>query len=145
VSDRVPHSLVSALRAVPEFDALDEKGLVEVVGCSANMIWRAGSAVFSPGEPAEALFVVLSGEVRISEDREGEEVEVARIGAGDYFGELALMRDSTRSRNARVVQDAELLVVPKESFQNLLAEEPELASAFRRKAEERLPSSSDRS
>ena len=144
MSDRVTHSLVGALRAVPGFDALDEKGLVEVVGCSANMLWRAGSAVFSAGEPAEALFVVLSGEVRITEARDGEEVEVARIGAGDYFGELSLLDDRTRSRNARVVEDAELMVVPKDSFQDLLADEPELASAFRKKAEERFPTSSDR-
>jgi len=145
VSDRVTHSLVGALRSVPGFDALDEKGLVEVVGCSANMLWRAGSSVFSVGERAEALFVVLSGEVRITEGPDGEEVEVARIGAGDYFGELSLLFDSPRSRNARAVEDAELLVVPKDSFQDLLAEEPELASAFRKKAEERLPSSPDRS
>ena len=144
MSDRVTHSLVRALRSVPEFDALDEKGLVEVVGCSANMIWREGSAVFSAGEPAEALFVVLSGEIRISEHRGSEEVEVARIRAGDYFGELALLREGPRSRNARAIEDAELLVVPKDSFQSLLADEPELASAFRKKAEERLPSSSDR-
>jgi CRP/FNR family cyclic AMP-dependent transcriptional regulator len=145
VSDRVPHSLVGALRSVPGFDALDEKGLIEVVGCSANLLWRAGSPVFTIGEPAEALFVVLSGEVRITEGGDGDEVEIARIRAGDYFGELSLLFDSPRSRNARVVEDAELLVVPKASFADLLADEPELAAAFKKRAEERLATSPDRS
>jgi CRP/FNR family transcriptional regulator len=139
MSDRVSHSLVRALRSVPGFDALDDKGLVEVVGCSANMLWPSGSAVFAAGDPAEALYVVLSGLVRITEDRDGEEAEVARIGAGDYFGELSLLLHTTHTRTARVEEDAELLVVPKDSFQTLLKEEPELASEFRKKVEERLP------
>lgn len=144
MSERVPHSLVRALRSVPGFDALDESGLVEVVGCSANMLWPAGSFVFRAGEPAEALYVVLSGLVRISEDRSGEDAEVARIGSGDYFGELSLLLHTTHTRSARVEEDAELLVVPKDSFQRLLTEEPDLASEFRKKVEERLPAA-DRS
>lgn len=103
------------------------------------MLWPSGSSVFSAGDPAEALYVVLSGEVRITEPRGGEEVEVARIGAGDYFGELSLLLHTTHTRNARVLEDAELLVVPKDSFQTLLTEEPDLASEFRKKVEERLP------
>lgn len=134
MGERVTHSLVGALRSVPGFDALDEKGLVEVVGCSANMIWPAGSTVFGPGDPSEALYVVLSGSVRISEG----ETEVGRIGRGDFFGELSLMSDSTHARAATVEEDAELLVVPKESFQELLTAEPELEAEFRRKAQERL-------
>ena len=140
MSDRIVHSLVRALGAVPGFDALDEKGLVEVAGCSANLLWPAGSAVFSAGEPSEALYVVLSGSVRISE----AEIEVARIGPGDFFGELSLLSDSTHGRSATVEEDAELLVVPKDSFKELLTSEPELEAEFRRKAEERL-AASDRS
>jgi CRP/FNR family cyclic AMP-dependent transcriptional regulator len=130
---------------VPGFDALDEGGLLEVVGCSANLLWTAGSAVFAPGDPSEGLYIVLSGEVRILEPRDGEDVEVAWIGPGDYFGELALLGEGTHSRHALVEEDAELLVVPKESFQELLESEPELASEVHKKAEQRLPSSSDRS
>jgi CRP-like cAMP-binding protein len=139
------HSLVRALMSVPGFDALDEHGLLEVAGCSANMIWSAGSAVFRPGEPAEALYVVLSGSVRIIEGEDGEETEVARIGPGDHFGELSLLRNETHLRTAVVEEEAELLVVPKNSFQELLESQPDLAAEFRKKAEERVPTSFERS
>ena len=139
------HSLVRALMSVPGFDALDEHGLLEVVGCSANMIWPTGSAVFRSGEPAEALYVVLSGSVRIVEGTDGEATEVARIGPGDYFGELSLLLDETHVRSAVVDEEAELLVVPKEPFQELLESQPDLAAEFRKKAEERVPTSFDRS
>ena len=142
MSQQVTHSLVRALRSVPGFDALDEHGLLDVVGCSANMFWPAGSTVFTPGEPSEALYVVLSGSVRITDAA----TEVATIGPGDYFGELSLLSDSTHARGATVVEDAELLVVPKEPFQELLTSQRELEAEFRKKAEERLAaSSSDRS
>jgi CRP-like cAMP-binding protein len=139
VSQQVSHSLVRALRSVPGFDALDEHGLLEVVGCSANMIWPEGSAVFGPGQPSEALYVVLSGSVRITSGG----VEVATIGPGDYFGELSLLEGNTHARAATAAADTELLVVPKDSFQDLLTSQPDLAAEFRKKAEARLAETSN--
>lgn len=141
----VTHSLVEALRSVPEFEALEAPALVEVVGCSANLVWTEGSEVFRAGEPGEAVYIVLSGQVRILEDRDGEEVEVAIIGPGDYFGELSLLLHSAHTKTARALETSELMVVPKESFQALLADQPELAEQFRRKVEARLPVSDQRS
>ena len=58
---RVTHSLVKALRAVPDFADLDDATLLRIVGASTNLFYPAGSVVFEPGSPAEALYVVLSG------------------------------------------------------------------------------------
>jgi CRP-like cAMP-binding protein len=134
MSNPVSHSLVKALRRVPAFAGLDEATLLELVGCSVNLHWDSGKVVFEPGDPAEALYVVLSGRVRIADaDR-----VIATIDSGDYFGELSLMLDTTHSKAAIAAGQTELMVVPKESFQALLAERPELESLVRRQMEERL-------
>ena len=138
MTDRVTHSLVAALRQVPDFRSLEEHRLLEVVGCSANLYWREGETVFEAGDPAEGLYIVLSGKVTIIEPDAGE---LATIGPGDFFGELSLLLDTTHRRTAKVAEDAEIMVVPKEPFQGLLSDTPELAEQLRRKVEQRQPGS----
>jgi CBS domain-containing protein len=127
-SGPVIHTLVRALGAVPAFADLDEETLCSIVGASSNLVWRAGSCVFAPGEPAEALYIVLSGAVRITDEPGGE---VARLGPGAFFGEHSLVRASSHSKGAEAVEDSELMVLPKDSFDRLLSEDPQLAETMR--------------
>lgn len=135
----VIHSLVKALRAVPDFASLDDHTLLAIVGASANLSWPAGSMIFERGTPAEALYVVLSGEVAILDTVDGEEREVSRVGPGESFGELSLLLQTTHTKKAEAIQDSELMVIPEESFEELMAANAELAAHFRRKVEERVP------
>lgn len=136
MSNRVSHSLVSALRHVPEFADLEEHALLELVGCSANLHWGDEQVVFDRDDPAEALYIVLSGQVLIMDPAQGN--EVATIERGEYFGELALLLESTHSKRAIALGETELMVVPRDSFGQLLQERPELERQFRRRLEERL-------
>lgn len=135
----ITHSLVTALRAVPSFASLDDRTLLKVVGASSNLFWRDGGCVFEKGSDAEALYIVLSGGVRIVDVRDEGDVEVARVGPGDFFGELSLLLNAVHSKHAEAVADSELMVIPKEPFRELLAESPALAAECRRRFEERLP------
>jgi NTE family protein len=137
----VPHSLVQALRVVPAFAALDESTLVRVVGASANLFWPAGSTVFEEGTPSDALYIVLTGAVGIFDAVDGDEIELACIRPGDFFGELSILLHTTHSMAARALEDSELMVLPKGSLQELLEANPDLGDHFRRKVEERLPAS----
>jgi CRP-like cAMP-binding protein len=137
VREQITHSLVKALRAVPAFASFDDRMLVRVVGASANLFWRSGSAVFEKGSESEALYIVLSGRIRIVGE-DGTEEEVAQLGPGEFFGELSLLLQTVHTKRAVAVEDSELMVLPKGSFQELLADYPELAAEFRRTAEERL-------
>src|SRR5438093_3490385 len=135
----VAHRLVKSLRTVPAFAALGDRMLLAIVGTSVNLSWRAGSTIFEKGTRSEALYIVLSGEVRIFDVLDGTEAEVARIGPGASFGELSLLLHTMHTKTAQAVQDSELMVVPEASMQELLAANPELAEQFRLKIEERLP------
>jgi CRP-like cAMP-binding protein len=133
MAEPVKHSLVRALEHVPVFAPLEQRLLLEVVGASANLCFPEGTTVFSAGDPAEALYVVLSGRVSILD---GERA-LADIEPGDVFGEMALLAETTRRRSARAASDSELMVLPRESFLRLLERSPEIASEFRSTAERR--------
>ena len=139
MGDRVEHSLVNALRAVPVFASFDDQTLLKIAGASMNLVWRAGGVVFDPGDEAEALYIVLSGRVRILDVQDGGEREIVQLGAGEFFGELSLMFQTQHSKRAVTVEDSELMALPKESFHELVAHYPEIAAIFRRSAEERYP------
>jgi CRP/FNR family transcriptional regulator, cyclic AMP receptor protein len=126
------HSLVKALRHVPDFASLDDGLLLKVVGASANLFWPAGSYVFEPGSPSEALYILLAGNVRILDGSDGDGV-VAEIGPGDYFGELSLLRNSHHTKAAQAIDDCEVMVLPKRSFEALLEADDDVAEQVRTK------------
>lgn len=142
-SRAISHSLVKTLRKVPMFAGLSDDDLLDIVGVSANLHWHSDGMVFEAGEPGDALYIVLSGKVRIYTTRDGDEVEVATIGPGDFFGELSLMRKEPHSKSARAVGDADLMAIPNESFTSLLQSDERLRAAVERVMAERL-SASDR-
>jgi voltage-gated potassium channel len=85
------------------------------------------------GEPGDAMFFIVSGEV---------EVEVqphpVRLGAGQYFGEIALLREVPRSATIMSVTECELLVLNAVDFRRLLEEHPAIRDAMRELAERRV-------
>lgn len=119
---------------MPGLAVCDEATLLAIVGDSFNLHWPAGARVFERGSPADGLFIVLTGAVRILAE---DGAEVARLGPGQYFGELALLLGTPHRYDAVAAEDAELMVVPKERFDELLAENPRLAEAVRETAAER--------
>jgi CRP/FNR family transcriptional regulator, cyclic AMP receptor protein len=131
MEDGVSHSLVAALRAVPSLRMLDDRTLLAIVGDSANLFWRADSHVFAKGSPADGLYIVVSGSVRVLGDG-GVEVGVLR--AGDFFGELSLLQGAAHGRDVVAAEDTELMVVAKECFDNLVERNPEVARSIRETA-----------
>lgn len=133
----ITHSLVKALRTVPGFDVLSDRDLLRIVGASVNLSWPAGSMVFEKESPGEALYIVLAGKVRIFDQIDGREVEIARTGPGDFFGEMSLLLDTMHTKNVQAVEDSELLVLMKDSFNRLLEMHDDLAAIVHERLEER--------
>ena len=140
MENRVTHSLVTALRAAPGFEEVDERTLLALIGDSANLFWPAGSTVFERGSPPDGLYIIVSGKLRVI-DKHGE--DVAEMGPGEFFGELSLLLDTVHRHDVRVEEDAELMVLPKECLDDLNAEHPKLGRAIRQRAEERISIAND--
>jgi len=76
------------------------------------------------------MYLVFKGEVSVikTTGEEGEhEIELARIGTGDYFGEMALFEDTVRSATIRTAKESRFLVLHKQEFTEIVREYPQIA------------------
>ena len=87
------------------------------------------TTIFSEKMPGEALYIIKSGEVRISiMVGEGEEVGLLQLGPGDFFGEIALIQESSRAVTARSENAAQLIMLSRKDFLALMDLDPRLAA-----------------
>jgi CRP-like cAMP-binding protein len=95
--------------------------------------YAGGEIVLRQGDPGQELFIVESGEVAVLVGRAGgSTAEVARLGAGKFFGEMSLMTGERRSATVQAIDDATLVRVDKEAFHDILAASPGLAEQITR-------------
>jgi uncharacterized membrane protein len=88
----------------------------------------AGDTLFHAGEPGESLYVVRSGEVELFiKDTAGQRIPLAIVGAGEIFGELALLDRSPRTATAVAMGDSELLELDRDDLLLLFGKSPAAA------------------
>lgn len=98
-----------------------------------------GEVVVSEGDSGDACFVVMSGDVRVLKRAPGQEaMEIARLGHGAVFGELALITDRRRHATVQAVTDCELCEIPRELMRELSTRYREVRPALERFCRERL-------
>jgi voltage-gated potassium channel len=85
------------------------------------------------GEPGDAMFFIASGEVEVQ-----IEPQPVRLGTGQYFGEIALLREVPRNATIVSVTECELLVLSAADFRRLLQEYPALGESIHALAERRV-------
>ena len=106
------------------------------MACSqANMTYyryrfEPGGIVFRKGDTGNAMFLVLSGTVGISDQNIADETLIDTIGPGDFFGEMALIANTPRSATVSALEAAELIAIDKTRFIASIHENPELAIAL---------------
>jgi CRP-like cAMP-binding protein len=90
---------------------------------------NANTTIFSEKMPGEALYIIKSGEVKISlMAGEGEEVGLLQLGQGDFFGEIALIQESSRAVTARSDTVTELVMLSRKDFLALMDLDPRVAA-----------------
>jgi CRP-like cAMP-binding protein len=104
---------------VPLFSALDAKEHREVAGLLHERRYEQGEVIFDQGEDAHALYVVISGKVLICRQGEAETRQMAEIGPGFAFGELAILGGERRSAQARAAQACVLQTLSRRDFDGL--------------------------
>src|SRR6185295_8488495 len=108
---------LEALRSVPLFASLDDASATELRGLLHASEVPAGTQLFFKGDSGDAMYLIQSGQVRISiHDEDAKEVTLADLAQGDFFGEMAIIDGRKRSANARVVEEARLAILSRPSF-----------------------------
>jgi diguanylate cyclase (GGDEF)-like protein len=86
------------------------------------------TAVFEQGDAGDELYVVCEGRVAVRvRSSEGNEIDVAEFGAGDFFGEMAIFENAPRSATCVMVDGGKLYVLSKQDFFSLMQSHPSLA------------------
>ena len=127
----VARPLAETLASVPFFSGLDADSLESVGRGMRTRRFRRGEVIFHLGDPGDALFIVMSGAIKIMIPSDGgDEAILATLRAGDVFGELAVLDGAPRSATATALEATETLVLPRTQFRELLATEPAIRDAL---------------
>ena len=122
-----------------DIDGLGEPARSEFLAAMAEVALPADVPVFSQRDAADALYVVASGAVAVLVTVEGSDVavEVAALGAGRLFGELALLDGSPRAASIVTKEPTTLLRLERAAFVELVAAYPEIEHVLRHVAARR--------
>jgi peroxiredoxin (alkyl hydroperoxide reductase subunit C) len=99
----------------------------------------AGETIIAEGDAADRFYVIARGEVAVSRrSPEGEEIELATLGPGQFFGEVGLLAETRRTATVRATSDAELLALSWREFQEALERSDRAKRDFSEIVQERL-------
>jgi CRP/FNR family transcriptional regulator, cyclic AMP receptor protein len=129
---------VEHLKRSPLFEGLSRKQLVEVARLTDDLDVPAGTVLCEQGSRGREFFVITEGTASVTRDGR----EVARIGAGDIFGEIALLEHVVRTATVTAVTPLRFFVVTAEAFQSVLHADPTVEGKVLRTLARRVLSNS---
>jgi len=113
------------LAGIELFSELNEDELQEVTALAQTRSVLRDTTIFNEGDTADAIFVVVNGRVKIvTTSTDGKEFILTVLGAGQVFGEMALLEETTRSASVVTITAVELLVLARKDFDHLLNSSP---------------------
>jgi len=116
------------LQQVELFQGLSTEELSALASSSSSRSFPKNTVVIHENDPADSLFIIESGKVKVyCSDKNGKEFIMNTQGAGDYFGELALLDDSARSASVRTVEKSSFCIIFKDDFNKVLDDHPNIA------------------
>ena len=124
--------LERVLTDVPLFAGLSADDISAISSRAVSVNRPRGEAIVREGEPSESFYVILSGRVKVySSDEDGNEIILNFQGPGEYFGEMALIDETTRSATVETLEETRLAIISKEAFRSCFAMRPEIEFVIR--------------
>jgi CRP-like cAMP-binding protein len=124
------------LKDVPFFSSMSEQDLAAVAEQADEISVAAGTVLAREGDLGDEFFVIESGTAEVT--RAG--AQVAELGAGDFFGEIALIREERRIATVTATSPMVLIVMSGSSFRSLDSSRPEIREAVSKALAERRTS-----
>jgi CRP-like cAMP-binding protein len=126
---------VELIREVPLFANLSKRELEEVASIADEIDFREGKELIREGARGREFFVLLDGAVEVTQDGH----RINQLGAGDFFGEIALvLPSSVRTATVTASTAVEALVITGQNFRSLLQRSPKIELKVLKAAAERL-------
>lgn len=97
----------------------------------ARAHFEPGQIIFRQGDSGDFIYTIIEGQVEIvKEERNGQERVIDRMGAGEYFGEMALVSDAPRTATVRALTPLDVLTLARADFTALYAYLPDLQQSI---------------
>lgn len=120
--------ILTVVRQNPLFRGLPSELCERVAGLCQPRRLAKGQVLFRQGEAGDALFGIISGQLRVSANSaDGQEFHLNVVGAGEVLGEIALLDGGDRTASVLATRDSMIFSLPRASFLKLVEEEPRLA------------------
>jgi CRP-like cAMP-binding protein len=135
---------IDFLKSVPIFSELNEDTLDKVSKLGTIQSFKKNSIILSEEDAGQALFVIVSGKVkvsRISNDEHSKEVILSIMNPSDFFGEMALLDGFSRSATVTSIEDSQVFIIQRNDFLELLKNYPEVSISLLQELTQRLRTS----
>jgi CRP-like cAMP-binding protein len=123
----------SRLAAIPLFDQLDEADLAVAANAATEQAVAEGDEIVTEGDFGYALYAIETGEAVVTSDG----VEIATLGPGDVFGEMAVLASGRRTATVTATSPMRLIALFKRDVWALERQAPETAARLRALIEQR--------
>jgi len=114
---------IELLKKVPLFAGCSKAELRELAMVADELDLREGRTLVREGRPGREFFILLDGSVRVSRDGR----KLSDLGAGDWFGEIALLTDTPRTATVAATSPIRVLVITDRSFRRVVERMPAIA------------------
>jgi len=140
LADRLEASqIAAAIEESPALRVLSPQARADFADALVRVNVTAGQSLFHQGDPGDAIYLVLSGRIKLVRNRTSQPQLLAEMGKGELLGELAILTGEPRSTTAIAVRDSHLARLDKAAFERLVAANPtELLGLFSRQLANRL-------
>ena len=119
---------LEAIRSVPLFASLDDEAAARLRSLLDIRNVTRGTLIFRKGDNGDAMYLIERGQVRISvTDDDQQEITLAELAQGDFFGEMTIIDGKRRSADAVVIEDARFAVLSREHFLEFIHGNPVVA------------------
>lgn len=119
---------IEALRSVPLFASLDDEAAKDLRNLLSDRVVPRNTRLFRQGDKGDAMYLIESGRVRISiRDDDSQELTLAELAQGDFFGEMSIIDGRQRSADAQVIEDARLAILSRDAFLSFVRTKPDVA------------------
>ncbi|MGC2289316.1 MAG: cyclic nucleotide-binding domain-containing protein [Thermoplasmata archaeon] len=135
---KVPESAEVLLASVPLFSSLKKSQLHTMAVTAKERNYRDGDAIVKEGEKGIGFYLILAGRARV--EKAGK--QVATVGPGQYFGEMALLDEQARTADVRAAGAVRCLVLSPWEFWAAVGNEPEVLRTLLKETVRRLRSGS---
>jgi HEAT repeat protein len=112
-------------KRVPLFANLSPGDIKQVAAIAEEVSFGHGDIIVRQGEVGDVMFIIASGEVRVSASKAQKEIELARRKVGEFIGEMALISKEPRSATVEAIGSVRTLCINQKNFESLLRDRPD--------------------